>query len=664
MNKRLIGLAIAIFFLFSVLIAQFFRIQVIEGEKWSKKALKQHFFIVSEPFMRGSFYSNTTVKKNHPEKEQPFVIDIQKFHLYVDPDSIPVELRDTITSKLTTMLDLSPEELKLFREQFDKKSRSRKLAMWLERETRDAIMKWWLPYASKEKIARNAIFFVSDYQRSYPFGKLLGQVLHTVQSNKDEVSKQAVPTGGLELYFNKYLKGKEGKRRLMRSPRNSFETGEVIVSPENGADIYLTINHFLQAIAEEELEKGVKKAKAKCGWTVMMNPRTGEILALAQYPFFYPAEYPLYFTDKDKIEHTKIKALTDANEPGSVMKPITVAIGLKANADLTAKGEAPLFDPEEKMPVSNGRFRGRSKPIRDTRLHHFLNMNMAIQKSSNIYMGRIIERVIDRLGENWYRQQLVNFGFGTRTRLELPAESPGLLPTPGKKHPSGVLEWSVPTPFSIAMGHNIQANTIQILRAHAVFANGGYLVQPTIVRKIVKTHPDGHQEVLIDNTTEERIKSFPRVLDQSIVDRTVEAMKYATKKGGAVRADIPGYTEAGKSGTPEKIVNGRYTSEKHCPSYVGFAPVKDSAFVLIVTIDEPEVGYEPGVGKKHMGGQCAAPVFRDISKRALEYLGIAPDDPYGYPAGDPRSNPEKAEWGKETRLLQEKYNSWNIPGSN
>ena len=126
---------------------------------------------------------------------------------------------------------------------------------------------------------------------------MLGAVLHTVQTVKDEKRGQAIPTGGFELAFNRYLKGVPGKRRLMRSPRNSLETGEVIASPKNGADIYFTINHCLQAIAEEEIEKGVKKSKAKSGWALMMEPRTGEILALAQYPEFYPAEYQHYLND-------------------------------------------------------------------------------------------------------------------------------------------------------------------------------------------------------------------------------------------------------------------------------------------------------------------------------------------------------------------------------
>ncbi len=660
-RKRLVFISLGIFSFFAILIAQFYRIQILEGDKWTKEAKRQHFFIVKEPFLRGTFFSNASIKRGHPETPQRFVIDIQKFHLYIDPLSIPAEHRSTIAKKLLSLVSFSLTEQLELRPQFDLKSRSRKLAMWLDREQRDLIMQWWLPYARQHKIPRNSLFFVNDYQRSYPFGKLLGQVLHTIQNNKDEVTNQGVPTGGLELYFNKYLKGKQGKRSLMRSPRNSFETDSVIASPQNGADIYLTINHCLQTIAEEEIAKGVKKCKAKSGWAVMMDPKTGEILALAQYPFFHPADYQRYFNDPLLIEVTRLQAITDANEPGSIMKPFTIAVALKANEVLRQRNEAPIFDPDEKMATSNSHFRGRSKPLKDTHLHHFCNLEMALQKSSNIYMARLVEKVVDRLGNNWYRQMLFEaFGFGRKTGIELSSESPGLLPTPGKKHPNGTLEWSVSSPYSMAMGHNIQVSSLQVARAYCILANGGFLVQPTLVKKIVRTNSDGTQDILLDNTKPERIAKFPRVLSQEMVERVVKGMKYTTKPGGtARRADVWGYTEAGKTGTADKIVKGTYSPAHCCSSFVGITPLSDPAFVLVVTMDEPEYGYIPGIGKNHHGGTCSAPVFREIAQRSLEYLGIAPDDPFGYPVGDPRYDKNKADWMPETRRLQEMYEKWN-----
>ncbi len=660
-RKRLLGISIGLFLLFALLVAQFYKIQIVEGDKWTKEAARQHYFLVKEPYKRGVFYSNTGIKQGHPEKPQPFVIDVQKFHLYVDPLSIPYDARPMVIAFLEGQLDLTIEERLQLAKQFEKHSRSRKLAMWLDADSKEKIQQWWLPFAKEQGIPRNALYFVSDYQRSYPFGKLLGQVLHTVQSTKDEKTHAALPTGGLELYFQSILEGRQGVRRLMRSPRHALEMGKVLETPQNGADVYLTINHYLQAIAEEEIEKGVKKAKGKSGWVVMMEPKTGYILALAQYPFFYPPDYRLFYNDPELVEHTRLKALTDANEPGSIFKAISVAVALTANAEMRKQGRPELFHPEEKIATANGIFPGRSKPIKDTRYHKYLNMYMALQKSSNIYMGRIIDRVIQTLGIDWYRKQLhETFGMGKKTGVEYASETSGLLPTPGKKHPNGKLEWSIPTPYSLAMGHNVQANSLQMVRAYALFANGGYFVKPTLVKKVVRTLETGEEEVLLDNTTPDRIQSFPKVLADEVVAETVKAMKFATKqKGGEARGDIPGFTEAGKSSTAEKIVNGTYSDKQHVSTFVGFAPLSQPAFVLLVTIDEPEFGFIPGVGKAHFGGACCAPVFREIAKRSLEYLGITPDDPFGYHPGDPRYDPQKADWVKETRLLQEIYETWN-----
>ncbi len=634
---------------------QFYKIQIIEGEKWTKVAAAQHHHVVVEPFKRGLFYSNAAVKKGHPDQPQPFVIDVPKFHLFIDPLSIPEECRLEVASHLSSVLRLAHKESAHLRLQFDKKSHSRKLMTWLDKEQRDAIVQWWFAYAHSKKIVRSALYFVQDYKRSYPFGSLLGQVLHTVRE------EESLPTGGLEMVFNKYLKGKPGKRILLRSPRQPLEVGKVLALPENGADVYLTINHYLQAIAEEEIAKAVIRANAKGGWALMMHPRSGEILALAQYPNFDPATFNQFFNDPKRREDTKVKAVTDPYEPGSTIKPLTMAICFKANQELKKRGEPPLFSPHEKVETANGRFPGRSAPLRDLRTHKYLNMYLGMQKSSDVYMARMIQRVIERLGAQWYRSHLQDiFGFGVKTGIELPSETAGMLPTPGKKYASGALEWSGPTPCSLSFGYNLLVNSVQMVRNYAILANGGYDVKPTLVRKIVKTHADGSQEILLDNTTPERIKSFSRLLEPEIVEEIVKAMKYVTKPGGSTsRGDIYGYTEAGKSGTSEKIIGGSYSKTINFATFVGFAPAKNPQFVLLIAIDEPEFKYIPTIGKNQQGGTCCAPAFREIASRALQYLGIEPDDPYGYPVGDPRYDPEKADWIKECRALKELYRQWN-----
>ncbi len=653
-RKRLAIVSVFLIFLFSLLIFRFYQIQIVEGEKWTKIALSQHQTVLIEPFMRGSFYSNTSIIPGHPEDEQPFVIDVPKFHLFIDPDSIPPEVKNRMANELFSQLGFNPDQYKKMQSEFHRKSRCRKICMWLDRDRSDQIQRWWNEFAHREKIVRNALFFVSDYRRSYPFGTLLGSVLHTIQDEKDPHTFQSLPTGGLEMVFNSYLKGKRGKRLITRSPRHPLDTGTIVEEPENGADVYLTVNHYLQAITEAELTKGVQESKAKGGWAVMMDPANGEILALAQTPSFNPARYADYFNNPKLQELTRVKAVSDCYEPGSIFKPITLAVCMKANAELKSRGKSPIFSPEEKIATSNGMFPGRSTPLKDARLHHFLNMNLALQKSSNVYMGRLIHRLIDTMGDKWYRNALEEtFGFGQKTNIELPAENQGLLPTPGKLHPNGKLEWSVPTPYSLAIGHNILINSIQMVRAYAAIANGGNLVQPHIVRKIARKHADGSVETIVDRTGA-LMPEAKRVLDPAICERLVIGMKYVTKEGGtSKRGDVMGYSEAGKSGTSEKVIDGVYSKKHHVASFLGFVPAKNPRFVLLVSLDDPEFGAH------HHGGACAAPIFRQIAQRSLQYLGHEPDDPYGYPAGDPRRDAHKADWSAEVDALKKLYDQWN-----
>ncbi|MEZ5314955.1 MAG: penicillin-binding protein 2 [Chlamydiales bacterium] len=646
-RKRLIIIALGIFFLFSLLIATFFKIQILEGERWRSAALAQHECIIQEPFKRGAFYSNQTLSVGHPETIQPLVLDVTKFHLFIDPLSIPTEYHDEMILFLRQHLLIKEEE-------FKKKSRSRRIALWLDREVKETILAWWTVFAKERKIACNALYFVTDNRRSYPYGKLLGQVLHTIRELKDEKTREGLPTGGLEAYFNDYLKGKLGKRKLLRSPLNQLEIDKVIEEPEDGADIYLTVNHYIQAIAEEELEKGVLAAQAKGGWAVMLNPYNGEILALAQYPFFDPSCYQEYFNDPLKIEDAKVKAVTDAFELGSIMKPITLAIALKANIERKKEGKGLLFDPLGKIDVTRSIFPGRaSRPLYDLPHHKALNLYMALQKSSNVYMAQLVDLVINAYGNEWYRNALVDiFGFQKKTGIEIPGEAYGLVPCPGKIHPSGALEWSLPTPYSLAIGYNILATSLQMARAYAIIANGGFFIEPTLIRKIVKK-----DQVLIDKTV---LPPKKRVLEAEITEEVIKGMKFSTQEGGTGKlGSVSGYTEAGKTGTAEKIIHGVYSKKNYISSFIGFTPAHQPRFVLIVTIDEPNpIRIEGGI-KNYLGGRCAAPIFSEIAKRTLDYLGEPLDDPHGYPAGDPRYDPQKADWKKEVSELKMLYEKWN-----
>lgn len=650
-EKVLIGL----FFLFGVLIFRFFFLSLSEEEKWQKIAFAQHQIVVSDLPKRGNFYSNTSIVKSQKEWKVPLVIDVLYYHLHLDPLSIPKPFHPLLIKKIQEILkgDVSIEEIE---KNFNSKSHNRKFVSWVSKEKIGQLMEFWKDFAKKNRIPANALFAVKDYRRSYPYGKLLGQLLHTIRDEKDPLSLQAIPTGGLEMYFDPLIKGKVGKKLLLRSPRNSIETENIIVQKEDGADVHLTINHILQAICEEEIEKGVKRVNGKGGFVVMMDPLNGHILALAQYPFFDPQDYKSYYNSIEKLEHTSIKAIAEAYEPGSTMKPITAAIALIANEELKAQKKPPLFNPQEFMPCKEGNFPGRG-PLKDVSLHHYLNLHLAIQKSSNIYMARLAERIVQRLGAKWYRDKLTDiFGFGSKTGIEMNYETPGFVPSLTKKYSNGQLQWSTPTPFSLAMGYNIMASPIQMVRAYALFANGGYLVEPTLVKKIVKKGVQ-QETILVDHCQNAKTKP---VIKKEIIEEIKKSLKYATKPGGcAALADVPGFTEGGKSSTTEKIIDGIYSKKVHISTFIGMVPMSHPRFVMMVVIDEPESKYIPGLGTTHFGGKCSAPVFSQIAKKGLNYLGEKNDDPYGYPKGDSRCDLQKADWVKENLELQELYRKWN-----
>ncbi|MFZ4772645.1 MAG: peptidoglycan D,D-transpeptidase FtsI family protein [Chlamydiia bacterium] len=632
---RLNTLAIGVFFLFSSLTVAFYKVQILEFDKWSKIAKTQHKMAVEEPCQRGIFYGRSLCPTN-PKEPIPLVMDIYRYHLHIDPFLIPKEHHLKLARELGKRFKMDSKEIS---KELKKKSRSRRIFSFLTRKEKEEIEEWFKEFVSATKVSKKGIFFIKDYKRHYPFGSLLGQVLHTYRY--DGKRSVGYPTGGLELFFDPVLKGEKGKKILLRSQRQKIDQDEVVEPAKDGYNLFLTIDPVIQAIAENELEKGVLHAKAKGGSVVIMCPQTGDVLAIASYPFFDPGKVEEYYNEPEKLEATRLRAVNDAFEPGSIMKPISALVALLANQELIEKNRPPIFSPLEMIEVTNGIFPGRLKPIKDGRQHHFLNLRLALQKSSNIYVARLIERVINKLGEPWYRKQLSDlFLFGKKSGIELPSEHLGMLPTIGKKYQSGLLEWSVPTPFSLAMGYNLQCNQMQILRAFASIVNGGHLVKPTLVKKIAKL-----DHVLFEQGAP-KLKKLP--INAFDLEEIKRALLLTTQKGGTgVRGNIRGYTEGGKSGTTEKLVNGAYCSTKHYASFIGFAPYKNTKFVMIVGIDDPQYQIIPGFGFVHFGGKCSAGVFSKIGEKILPYLGVAPDDP------------EDSFLKDEVHRLTELYDAWN-----
>lgn len=612
--------------LYSALVAQFFHLQVIHGDYWRAIALKQHTLTIREPGRRGRFFTDGSVKLDHLNEDAVLAMDSPRFHLHIDPQSMPKMAHLIVANYLAEQLCPYGEKREKLRvkiiDQMKRKARDRILAEWIDPETRTRIESWWLGFHRKGKIARNALFFTRDYQRVYPLGPLMGSVLQTVRRQRADVTGP-IPIGGLELSFDRYLRGKTGTRKLLRSLKNPMETGITTVSTEPGADVYLTINHVLQAIAEEELEIGARRCGARGGWAVLLDPWSGHILALAQFPNFDLNHYWKYFNSPEEGA-TRSKAFCDAYEPGSILKPLHLAIALTANEQLRAQGTPPLFDPEEKVATIDGHFPGRTRPLRDVGQRNFHNMDLAVQKSSNIYMAKVAVNIVEQMGKKWYRDQFLRLGFEDKSGINLPGEAAGSIPQLQPGNNGKVVKWSLPTTTSLSLGHSIQLNAIQIARAYCALANGGRLVWPKLIKGIARTTEDG-KRAWVEQTSS---PNPPQVFSPEVARRILQSMRFVTQPGGSgYRAAIADWEVCGKTGTSEKVIAGRYSKQRMLSSFIGIAPVKNPRFVLLVSLDEPTWGNVGDVALNHRAGICAAPIFREIARRALCYLSVPMSDP-------------------------------------
>lgn len=634
-QKRSRALLLVLVFLFSLLVGQFFRLQVLQTEHWKSAARKQHTLTIVEPAQRGRFLANADLRSDTPSAEKVLVADVPKYHLHVDPLSLPRSSYSAIADQIVKLLASNKEQASHFRQkillQLHKRSRDRTLATWIEPSERSAIETWWLNYHLIMRIPRNGLFFTSDYQRNYPMGPMLGPILQTVRRERSR-DQSAIPIGGLELTLQSHLIGISGKRQLLRSLKNPMETGTVTTPAISGKDIYLTVDHILQSIAEEELEKGIAMSGAQGGWALLIDCHSGAISALAHAPHYNPEKYWEYFNEK-KIDWTRPRAICEAHELGSVFKPLHCAIALKANELLQQRGSDPLFDTEEKIDTRPSPFPGR-KEMKDVTVRRHCNLDLALQKSSNVYMARLVHRIGNQLGFQWYRDQLLNLGFVDKTGIGIPGEARASIP-PFNGPNAG--RWSSSTPSSLCLGHSLQLNALHLARAYCALANGGYLITPHLIKSIGKPPLDGGD--FKRNPIEKK-----RVFSKAICQRVLKGMSFVTQPGGTgFRAAVPGFGICGKTGTAEKVINGTYSKNKMLSTFVGIMPEKAPRFVLLVTVDEPSYGYREGVGLNHRAGVCAAPIFGQIAKRSLEYLCFE------------KEYPEKEDFkdGEEKKIISE-----------
>jgi cell division protein FtsI (penicillin-binding protein 3)/stage V sporulation protein D (sporulation-specific penicillin-binding protein) len=448
------------------------------------------------------------------------------------------------------------------------------------------------------------IFFEQDFVRVYPNGSMLAQVLGFV----DHQHKGAM---GIERTMQEFLQGTDGYRYIERDrtgrelvPYRGLET-----AAKDGYNVTLTIDLGLQSILESEIETAWQQYKPKMATAVMMNPHSGEILAMVNRPTFDPNR-----PGEARPEETKNRPIVDMVEPGSTFKIVATAAAL----------EEKLVTPETRIFCENGRYKYVGRILRDSHPHGVLSVHQILVKSSNIGVAKLALQLGDTKLYGYVRK----FGFGEKSGVALTGEIPGLVNPPHR--------WSKLDITRIPMGQAVAVTPLQMAAAMAVIANGGNLMKPLVVSEIS------------DSTGRPMAQFKPEIVRQVISKETVGMVTAAlkdvvSKDGTAQRAAVKGFAVAGKTGTAQKVdPNGGYQSGKYVVSFVGFMPADEPRFVLLVMFDDAST--KPG---ENYGGLVAAPIFSKIAEKAARYLDLRPTEPM-MPESTP-ANPKKVAFAPETR---------------
>ena len=421
------------------------------------------------------------------------------------------------------------------------------------------------------------IAFLKENRRYYPKKELAAHVLGYVGTDN-------VGLAGLESAFDPHVRGKDGKVLVTTDARQHAIFSRVERAATSGAGLELTIDQFLQHIAERELRAGVLETRAAGGTAIVMNPQNGEILALANWPTFNPNAY------KESPEGARRnRAVQDLYEPGSTFKLVTASAALE---EQVVRGTDPID-------CAPGYIKFEGRPaIHDVHRYGVLPFSDVIVKSSNV--GAI--KVGLKLGPERLGRYVSRFGFGRPLAPDFRGENPGIVWNPARLDTSALA--------SVSMGYQVGVTPIQMAAAASSIANGGTLVEPRVVRAIIR---DGRRSAV-------QPKALRRTVSERTAAELTAIMEEVVERGTARNAQIPGFTIAGKTGTAAKLVNGRYSKSEYNASFVGFVPSRRPALTILVVIDSPRGG-----GSSYYGGIAAAPVFKRIAEASLRQLGVAPN---------------------------------------
>ncbi|MBI4843617.1 MAG: penicillin-binding protein 2 [Nitrospirae bacterium] len=555
-KRKAVILATVICFGFAVISFRLVNLMVLNHKTLSQKASRQYDRVKTIKPYRGVVWD-----RNMKE----MAVNIEADSLY----AVPSKINDSrlLSSKLAPIIKASAVDL-------DRKilSKKKKGFIWLARkmdETASARVA-----TLKDEMGIDTIDFFTETRRHYPNGETASHILG--YANIDNRGLE-----GIELKFDEYMKGEDIEVTFKRDALGN-KMAEGTEDPLPGNNLLLTIDENLQYVVERELSAAMEEWKAKAAIVIMMNPMTGEILALANRPSYdpnFPAGVP-----GDKRRN---RAITDMYEPGSTFKSFLAAAAI----------EEKVVRINEMFDVSKGSITVGGKTIHDVHRHGVITFEEIIQKSSNV--GAVKTGL--RLGATRYYDYMKKFGFGEKTGIDLPGEMGGLLKRPQS--------WSGTSLACMSFGQEIGVTPLQLLNGYAAIANGGVLMKPYVVSEIIS--PEGE---VIKKFSPQAVR---RVVSTDTAAKTRNMLKKVVEEGGTARkAYIKGNLVAGKTGTAQMVdpATGRYSSNKFVSSFVGFVPADNPAFALIVVVYEP-------VGGSY-GGTVAAPVFRKISEHALTYLDV------------------------------------------
>jgi cell division protein FtsI (penicillin-binding protein 3) len=532
------------------LVARALYIQIVEKDFLADQGVQRQIRTIETPAYRGTIFDRFGT---------PLAISTPVDSVWVNPAEILQNL--PALKKVTQKLKIDYRETVTLLKQ-----KANKEFVYLKRQLEPEL-------ANQVADGVDGVYLKREYHRYYPAGEVVSHLVGF--TNVDDQGQE-----GLELIYEDWLKAQPGKRRVIRNRRGAVVEDIAQVKPAlSGDDLTSSIDMRLQYIAYRSLVRAMKYHAAKSGSAVMLDVKTGEILAMVNQPSYNPNQRK----NMDPALRRN-RALTDVFEPGSAIKPFTFAAAIDRG----------LYDRSSRIDTSPGWFTVSGYPIKDVRDYGELDLAGILRKSSNVGASRVAQSM--QGNELW--QSFSDYGFGETPGVSFPAESSGYL--------SHYSMWQPLDHATMGFGYGLSVSITQLARAYAVIANRGRRVDISLIKQ-------DPAEVLENEISR-------HVMKGSTAKAILQMMEEVVGPGGtAKQAAVAGYRIAGKTGTVKKSVDGGYKEDDYMAIFAGIAPVSSPRLVMAVVIDEPtQNGY--------YGGQVAAPVFQEVMSNALRILDIAPDD--------------------------------------